>query len=160
MLRHNCYPMTTDAVYEQHGSDHAVATTRWLQCDQFLSMSCGLWAWLYIVLLNTESHQQVLGYSLHPHSAVATEQLPLPLSSSSYERQNWDAHPHPQQVYGRGTHNPAGSGGRCTVVALPSFGWPSLRWSELSGVQYWSAPGGRAWEGNGTVCKDAVSYGH
>ena len=38
MLRHNCYPMTTDAVYEQHASDHAVATTRWLQRDKFLSL--------------------------------------------------------------------------------------------------------------------------
>jgi len=37
--------MTTDAIYEERGSDwshqaSAVATTRWLQCDQTLPSLC------------------------------------------------------------------------------------------------------------------------
>ena len=37
--------MTTDAIYEEHGSDwshrvSAVGTTQWLQCDQTLPLSC------------------------------------------------------------------------------------------------------------------------
>ena len=41
-------------------------------------------------LMNTQPHHQVLGQSLHPHSAVATEQPPLPLHLTSFL--TWSCH--------------------------------------------------------------------
>ena len=43
--------MTTNVIYEEHGSDwshqvSAVGTTRWLQRDQILPLSCKLRVWL------------------------------------------------------------------------------------------------------------------
>ena len=89
--------------------------------------------------------------STSPHSSSnrtttsPTALLPILEANLDADRGKHSTCTRPQRGGDRETHDPAGSGGRCTAVALPSFGRPSLCWLSFL-VQHLEEGQGRATE--------------